>query len=388
MARRAQPWYRADRKIWCVTINGTRHKLGSKKKEAFDRFHDLMRQPRRQKVVADSVAAIMDPFLDWVERNRSAATYEWYRCRLQSFVEQHPQLTIDELRPHQVEKWAGLPHLAQTSRRNLIRSVKRALKWAVAQGYIETNPIAHMEVPGGQAREVYITPEEFNKLLDYVVDPAFADLLTVTYETGCRPQESLRVEARHVDIAKCRWVFPPSEAKTKSMPRVVYMTERAAAITAILVKQFLTGPLFRNKNGRPWTKDAIGCAFDRLQVRMGKAVMKARGEKIDERNVAEFAKTLATHWTIRGEVQEKPKAELLAEARRKLTQKATRSLAPRYSLYGFRHSWATNALKNGIDSLTVAILMGHRDPSTLARTYQHLSHNPDHLLAEARRAFR
>src|SRR5690242_6638915 len=114
MARRAQPWYRADRKIWCVTINGTRHNLGSKKKEAYDRFHDLMRQPRRQKVLATSVAAVMDPFLDWVERNRAAATYEWYRYRLQSFVEKYPQLSVDELRPHHVEEWAGSPHLAQT----------------------------------------------------------------------------------------------------------------------------------------------------------------------------------------------------------------------------------------------------------------------------------
>jgi integrase len=317
---------------------------------------------------------------------RAAATYEWYRCRLQDFVEKHPQLTIEDLRPHHVEKWAGLPHLAQTSRRNLMRAVKRSLKWAVAQGYLESSPLEHMEVPGSQAREVYVQPEEFNQFLDYVVDPSFADLLTVTYECGCRPQESLRVEARHVDLAKSRWVFPPSEAKTKSMPRVVYLTERAAAITARLVSQFPIGPLFRNKNERPWTKDAIGCAFDRLQVRMGKAVMKAHGEKIDERKVAEYSKTLATHWTVRGEIQEKPKAELLAEARRKLTQRATRSLAPRHSLYALRHSWATNALKNGIDSLTVAILMGHRDPSTLARTYQHLSHNPDHLLAEARRA--
>jgi integrase len=386
MARRAQPWYREDRNVWCVTINGTRHNLGPKKKEAYDRFHDLMRQPRRQKVLATSVAALMDPFLDWVERNRSAATYEWYRCRLQSFIESYPELTIDELRPHHVEKWAGLPHLAQTSRRNLMRAVKRSLKWAVSQGYIESSPIAYMEVPGGEARDVYVSPEQCNKLLDFVVDPAFADLLIITYECGWRPQESLRVEARHVDIAKSRVVFPPSEAKVKSMPRVIYLTERALAILKRLVELYPRGPLFRNNNGNPWTKDAISCAFDRLQVRMGKAVMKASGQKVDEREVASFAKTLATHRTVYGEVQEKPKAELLAEARRKLTQRATRSLAPRYSLYALRHSWATNALKNGVDSLTVAILMGHRDPSTLARTYQHLSHNPEHLLAEARRA--
>jgi integrase len=249
-----------------VTINGCRHNLGPRKKEAFERFHALMRQPSRQKVVVESVAAVMDPFLDWVERNRSAATYEWYRYRLQNFIERYPDLTVDQLRPHHVEQWAGLPHLAQTSHRNLMRAVKRALKWAVAQGYLESSPIAYMEVPGGQAREVYVTPEEFNKLLDYVVDPGFADLLTITYEIGCRPQESLRVEARHVDLQHKRWIFPPSESKTKSMPRVVYLSERAAAITARLAKQYPAGPLFRNKNGRTWTKDAIGCAFDRLQV--------------------------------------------------------------------------------------------------------------------------
>ena len=114
--------------------------------------------------------------------------------------------------------------------------------------------------------------------------------------------------------------------------------------------------------------------------------MKDRGEQVDEREVAEFSKTLAPYRTFRGETRQKTKAELLEEARRKLTQRASRNYAPRYSLYALRHSWATNALRNGIDSLTVAILMGHRDPSTLARTYQHLCHNPNHLLAEARRA--
>lgn len=63
-----------------------------------------------------------------------------------------------------------------------------------------------------------------------------------------------------------------------------------------------------------------------------------------------------------------------------------RVLGPRYSLYALRHSWATNALERGIDALTVAVLMGHSDPSTLARVYQHLSHNPKHLLEQARRA--
>jgi hypothetical protein len=30
--------------------------------------------------------------------------------------------------------------------------------------------------------------------------------------------------------------------------------------------------------------------------------------------------------------------------------------------------------------------MGHQDPSMLAKVYQHLGHNPEHMLKEARKA--
>lgn len=170
------------------------------------------------------------------------------------------------------------------------------------------------------------------------------------------------------------------------MPRVVYLPGEAADITRRLVAEQPTGPLFRNAAGQPWTTDAAGCAFDRLQARMGKAAMKEQGVTVAEKDVAALAKTLKKERTHRGVLVKKSKADLLGEARFKLTQRKAREFAPRYSLYALRHSWATNALKNGVDSLTVAILMGHRDPSTLARTYQHLSHNPEHLLAQAVRA--
>ena len=62
-----------------------------------------------------------------------------------------------------------------------------------------------------------------------------------------------------------------------------------------------------------------------------------------------------------------------------------KKFAPHYSLYALRHAWATRALESGVDALTVAILMGHSDPSTLAKVYQHLSHNPEHMLAQLKR---
>ncbi len=87
----------------------------------------------------------------------------------------------------------------------------------------------------------------------------------------------------------------------------------------------------------------------------------------------------------RGRVIAKTEPELRMEAKTKLTNQLAASLAPRYSLYALRHSWATRALESGLDGLTVAVLMGHADPSTLAKVYQHLGHNPQHMLAETKR---
>lgn len=102
--------------------------------------------------------------------------------------------------------------MSKTSGRNYFRSVKRCMAWALRQGLIGENPITFLEVPGAERRETTVTPVEFELLLATIPDPAFRDLVITTLETGCRPQESLRVEARHVDLARQRWVFPKSEA--------------------------------------------------------------------------------------------------------------------------------------------------------------------------------
>src|SRR5262249_9548380 len=125
-----------------------------------------------------------------------------------------------------------------------------------------------------------------------------------------------------------RWVFPPDESKGERWPRVVYLTPKALEVTRRLMLRHPAGPLFRNTEGLPWTTDAVNCAFQRVAKKVGK----------------------------------------------------------KYCLYVLRHSWATRALARGVDALTVAILMGHRDPSTLARVYQHLTQNPDYLREAAKRA--
>jgi len=56
-------------------------------------------------------------------------------------------------------------------------------------------------------------------------------------------------------------------------------------------------------------------------------------------------------------------------------------------LYSCRHRYGTQAILNGIDLMTLATLMGHRDIRTTQR-YLHLSDKLDHLMSAAEKAVR
>ena len=295
MARTPKPWYRKDRRTWFVTIDGTRHNLGPDKKAALQAYHRLMDQPRRPILRSTSAVALIDAFLDWCQKHRAPDTFEWYRYRLQRFATTYPDLDTSEIRPYHVQQWLDqLADLSSGSKRNHCRAIKRTLRWALQQGYIDHNPIALMEQPKAGKREMVVTPEEYDQLLGLVSDRCFRDLLITTWETGCRPQESLRVEARHVDLTNSRWVFPESEGKGDAL-RIVYLTDEALAITKRLMLQHPTGRLFRNSTGRPWTTDAVNNVFVQIQIKLGKVVTRERGLKVHDHEIIKFTKTLATH---------------------------------------------------------------------------------------------
>ena len=389
MAHFPKPFFKKARKSWYVEINRKQIKLGYDKEEAFKQYHQLMQQPPELATCSsESLVTIIDAFLEWTQRNRSPDTYEWYRYRLQRFVDKYPEMRVSNLKPFHIEEWVDAYDIAQTTRRNYFRSIKRCMSWAKRQGRIDSNPIEPLDVPGAERRDVYVQLDEFENLLAFAPCSRFRDLLVTTYQTGCRPQESLRVIGEYVDVKNARWVFPQAKSKGKKSPRIIYLNDSAMEISNRLLGEFPTGALFRNAAGRAWNKDAVNCVFDRIQVRMGKKMLKEENKEPSEKEIASLMKTLSSTKTEKGVKRDKRPAELRCEAKRKLFNRMAKKIAPRYSLYALRHSWATNALKRGVDPLTVALLMGHKDPSMLARVYQHLSHSPDHMRQQARKATR
>ncbi len=106
-----KPFFKKARGLWYVEIDRKQINLGPNRDEAFRRYHGMMAQPRGYVAPTDSFAAIADTFLEWVERNRSPDTYEWYRYRLQRFLTRYPNLLASEMRSYHVETWAA-PGLA------------------------------------------------------------------------------------------------------------------------------------------------------------------------------------------------------------------------------------------------------------------------------------
>ena len=99
MAHFPKPFFKKARKSWYVQINQKQVKLGPDRDEAFCQYHQLMQRPAEAVTTSpESLVGIIDAFLDWTNRNRAPDTYEWYRHRLQRFVDKYPTMTVASLK--------------------------------------------------------------------------------------------------------------------------------------------------------------------------------------------------------------------------------------------------------------------------------------------------
>ena len=91
-----KPFFRKNRNRWYVQLSGKQINLGEDRDAAFAGYYRLMTDAQSPSSIPPEptepdqnlqVALLIDHFLEWVSQNRSPETYEWYRYRLQRFLD-------------------------------------------------------------------------------------------------------------------------------------------------------------------------------------------------------------------------------------------------------------------------------------------------------------
>ena len=347
------PWYRAATNSWYVEIGGQQQLLGKhpddlppprKRKrgdpppmppaEIEQAYHRLWppTRPTCRRPTDLKVCQVCDLFLDYSQKHHTADTYRGYKDFLQDFCELYGTLLAKDLKPLHVTRWLDAHPGWKGSRRNAVVAVKRAFNWADAEGVLQPNPIKSVKKPPQRHRDRVLTPEERQEILRTIPDQHFRDFVFAMQETGARPGEVRKVTAAHVNLDLGVWVFKEHKtAKRTGRPRVIYLTPAMVELTRRLMEKYPEGPLFRGpRSKRGFTRNGVRCRF-----------------RILRQKLPHLAGVIS---------------------------------------YTMRHSFATQALVNGVGIAHVAELMGHVDTSMVSQHYAHLAGNVQHMREVAKKA--
>ena len=149
MKKFAKPWYHPSRGVRYVTLHGKQHNLGPDREAAFQKYGDLLAHPPKPESTEPVPApptylvGLIQKFMADLRANAAADTIEWYRHRLQLFVDYLGAHNLETVQVHEIKRghvqdWLNAyPHLSSGSKRNLCRAIQRVMNWAVEQDHIE-----------------------------------------------------------------------------------------------------------------------------------------------------------------------------------------------------------------------------------------------------------
>jgi integrase len=247
------------------------------------------------------------------------ATVQFYQSQLRILTGAVGDFPAAELRaPHLVS--VKLSH-------HFVRVLKSLYNWASDADVqlVPNNPFRKLKTPRCGQRTRTLNHAETRALMREC-SREFRRLLRVGLRTGARPVELRELRWGQVDLGSRLFLMNSFKAKDKRRDgkavRAIPLPREVVRLLAALKRR--TQPkaednVFLNTRGQPWTANATRCAMRTARERAGLA---AGGERI--------------------------------------------------VLYTLRHTFATNATRNGIQGRTLADIMGHTS-TAMTQRYQHLT---------------
>jgi integrase len=334
MARPSKPWFRQQRNGWYVTVDGKKIALGvtgkANRAAAEQAWHRLMAgheptpAPATTPVATPAAAPATAPvtvaeavalFTDNTPHVKPS-TRELYARHLARLIDGIGELQLARVTGLVLSRWVQKLAVGPTTRGIVLRSVSAFFGWCARQELIPKNPARQVPAPPARSRgrEAVIPADVHAKLLA-AAPPALRTFLELLHATGARPGELCRLTAAAFDADNGVAVLTEHKSDHTGRPRLIFFPPAAAARVRELAERHPAGPLLRNSHGRPWKPKAVAWALNRLCRRL--------------------------------------KVKVIA--------------------YGFRHTFATDALAAGVPDAQVAALLGHGSTAMLHRHYSHIT---------------
>jgi len=362
MARKPSVRYWESRRAYMCWFRGRQRKLaegpedsptGPTYLEALDNFKSLM--AGLAKGYQPTVREVLETYLRHISVKKKSGTVEIRLRSFKPFVDYHRdgacygEKVVEKLshidvynfleymrtvprRPKRKKEQKGRKPVTwgPGSQRNCVLGLNAAFNWAVRSGMIQKNPLVGIEKPTPSSRvpESLIghNADQIEKNHKRILDASplsYRPFIQALKDTGARPGEIAAATAADFEPSMGAFVFQKeatrrgerfSHKTAKGRDRVIFLSGETLEHVKNLVKQFPIGPLFRRKGGRPFRKVNIVDRFMKLQKKLRFSSLTA---------------------------------------------------------YSYRHTFATEFLKAGMDADTLAELMGN-SPGVIRQHYSHL----------------
>lgn len=324
MAKKPSVRYWESRGGYGSWIDGTQHILakgpddgprGPTYLEALQRFCKLLDLETNKGTDDYLVSALFNQYRAHLKERRNDVPHV-FEMMVRAFSAGHGHLRVRDLRPFHVEDW--LKEQSQwndTSKNHAGRLILCAVSWARKKGYIQNDPLSKrvdLPRPVLRGREARISKELMDLLILQATEgnrlrsPQFPLLLRLLRATGARPSEVTRAEAHnlHRDRLVYRWNtkvgYVWKNAKKTQKDRVVFLPPDLAEVARAQAERFPSGPIFRTRHGRAWSKTNI-CEHMRRLLARGPVVDHCRSHGVDAGSVSlySFRHSFISDWVDR-----------------------------------------------------------------------------------------
>jgi len=246
-----------------------------------------------------------------------SGTLQGYAKHLAVFAKAYGTRQAESITSDEAEDVSKKAGWSSTYRADFLGTVVCMYRWGVRQRLLNQSPVEGVRKPPRASRgaKCVISEADHNKLMRSA-DDDFRDYLILLWNTGARPSEIASLTAEQVN-ASIDGAVPLENHKLahKGKPRFLILHGEALEVATKRAKEVNSGLIFRGNNGL-LTARAIAGRMSRLCERAGTRPINA---------------------------------------------------------YSFRHTFATQALVNGLPDAQVSALLGHSDTSMLHKHYSHLT---------------